>query len=45
MEDRRAKLQDIVMVAREALDYNYQDFASGRAFGGRYDGAGQGAAA
>ena len=25
MEDRRGKLQDIVMVAREALDHNYQD--------------------
>src|ERR1700751_2634449 len=24
MEDRRAKLQDIVRVARESLDYNYQ---------------------
>jgi hypothetical protein len=24
MEDRRAKLQDIVTVAREALDFNYQ---------------------
>src|ERR1700742_4478021 len=25
MEDRRGKLQDIVMVAREALEHNYQD--------------------
>jgi methyl-accepting chemotaxis protein len=24
MEDRKAKLQDVIMLAREALDYNYQ---------------------